>query len=213
MMKSQDGVPSLPVWLIGDSNPLRWEDQLQFPLDARHPARHSIWTPVFDAMQDRVYRLGSKRIDDSRFFIRNAVQSVNSKPVDNLKDWPECLLEMVRDLQQSAYHNRPRLILSFGAFSFEFCRRALGEDAKYNFKYWTTERMGQEFRQRTRNDQHNDKTLLLPLLHASIARRHFIKSHEAFCGYKDANYFTHVGAMLGDWFYRHGDSLKIWIAP
>ena len=53
MMAAEHNDPRFPIWLIGDSNPKNWENRLSYPLDARHPARHSIWTPVLDAMQDR----------------------------------------------------------------------------------------------------------------------------------------------------------------
>lgn len=44
------------IWLLGDSNPKNWDSILETPLDPRHPARHSIWTPVIDVIQDQAFR-------------------------------------------------------------------------------------------------------------------------------------------------------------
>lgn len=211
-MKDRDRVPSLPIWLIGDSNPPRSEKYLEVPLDARHPARHNIWTPILDIIQDRVYRAEGRRVDESYFFIRNAVECANTRPAGTLHLWPEHLLAALADFHEEVEFNHPKLILSFGSFAFEFCRRAKGEIPHRTVRHWTTERLGDEFKQRTANDHNKEQTLLLPLLHATIARRHYLKSHEAFCkGASRNNYFNYTGGILADWLLKRINSLDIWI--
>src|SRR5206468_1595661 len=56
MMRREVGEQSFPMWLIGDSNPDEWENDLETPFDPRHSARHNIWTAVIDVVQDRLFR-------------------------------------------------------------------------------------------------------------------------------------------------------------
>ncbi len=79
-MKRQIGNPGFRIWLLGDSNPRNWEHRLDTPLDPRHPARHNIWTPVLDVVQDGLYRDSARlHLDFSAVFIRNAVANASDK--------------------------------------------------------------------------------------------------------------------------------------
>jgi len=55
MMHRETGEKTFPSWLLGDSNPARWQSRLENPLDAKHPIRHNIWTSVLDVVQETVY--------------------------------------------------------------------------------------------------------------------------------------------------------------
>ena len=114
-----------PLWLIGDSNPTNWADKLASPLDPRHPARHNIVTPILDGMQDALYRSCARRIETRELYIRNAVVSAGCKPNDREVSWSQGVLEQVDELREVLTGNRPTLILTFGAFSYEFARRAM----------------------------------------------------------------------------------------
>ena len=81
MMQRDVGDSSCPIWLLAESNPTRWQADLEAPLDPRHPARHSIWTSVADVVQDRVYRECGLRVETGALYIRNAVE--NSAWVQN----------------------------------------------------------------------------------------------------------------------------------
>lgn len=208
-MRREAGDPSFPIWLLGDSNPAQWENVLDTPLDPRHPARHSIWTPVLERIQDDVYRLCGARLDTSSLYVRNAVADASTKPGGARAEWGPVTAEVValRDLLD---RYRPHLVLSFGAFSFEFTRRALGEELPRAFSYWGARRLGDEFRARSRGLEPG-RIHLLPLLHVSIARGRFVQSHEYFCGEAGANYFEYVGNAIGDSLVRHRRELPVWI--
>lgn len=75
-MDRETGDPHFPIWLLGDSNPRNWENHLKTPLDPRHPARHNIWTPILDEIQDRLFRRLRMRLDTSKMYIRNAIEDV-----------------------------------------------------------------------------------------------------------------------------------------
>jgi hypothetical protein len=114
------------------------------------------------------------------------------------------------ELQNLIQLNQPKMLFSFGAFSFEFARRTLAQEPQRSHSYWGAKRLGEEFK--TRIAQFEPSTTnLLPLLHVSIARGRFIQSHEYFCGQKGANYFEFVGGQIAQKLIEHRDKLDVWI--
>jgi len=209
-MQRQTGNPNFPIWLLGDSNPEHWQDILITPLDPRHPARHSIWTPVLDVMQDRVFRKIKGRIDTSAIFIRNAIEDPAFKPPSNRMDWlPAVELEVSR-FRELLFLHRPVLVMCFGAFAFEFARRAVEQEPKRPYVSWGARTMGGEFRRRAA-EFNATKTNLFPLLHTSISRGRFVESHDYFCDQPGGNYFDFAGQAIADQLLRHQKALSIWI--
>jgi hypothetical protein len=72
-MNRTDGLPNSAIWLLADSNPVAWQDDLAVPLDRRFPTRHTIWTPIEKVIQRHLFRECKSRLDD-KFYIRNAVE-------------------------------------------------------------------------------------------------------------------------------------------
>ena len=137
MMERETGERKFPLWLIGDSNPLQWQSYLQTPFDPRHPIRHNIWTPILDVIQDKVFRAERNRVDTSMIYIRNAVDNPAKKPNKTRKEWKQFETENeVKELQCLIQTNKPVLVLCFGAFAYEFTRRAVLEPDEHNFGYW-----------------------------------------------------------------------------
>lgn len=209
-MRKEAGDRNFEIWLLGDSNPEKWQDVLDTPLDPRHPARHSIWTPVLEVIQDRVFRECGDRVDTSLIYIRNAIEDPANKPHSSSIEWNTNVEKEMRELQKIVREYRPKILLCFGAFSFEFTRRALTPQApKRNWGHWGSEELGCEFRQRISQFDLNT-TNVLPLLHVSIARK-FITSHDYFCNQKGANYFEFVGNHIAQKLVEHHGELRIWI--
>ncbi len=209
-MERQVGDPEFPIWLLGDSNPPQWEASLQTPLDPRHPVRHNIWTPVLDVIQDRVYRQTRGRLDTSSIYIRNAVADLAIKPKGSSAEWPQAATAEVRALGTLLERHRPALLLCFGAFSFEFARRALRQLPARNYAHWGARSLGQEFRRRI--DAFGSGAVnALPLLHRTIAGGKFRESHDYFCDLPGANYFEHVGLAIADTLIKYKDQLPIWL--
>jgi hypothetical protein len=126
-MERETGKYEYPLWILGDSEPLRWKDKLDLPFDDRHPIVHNIWTSIIDKIQEKIYKSHQSRIDSSKIFVRNAVTDPVIKAHAIKVDW-----EQSPDLwkELSVYQNliikyKPKLIFSFGAFAFEFGRRSL----------------------------------------------------------------------------------------
>lgn len=210
MMNREVGDRDFPIWLIGDSNPAQWQDKLKTPLDPRHPILHNIWTSVVDVVQDSVYRNCRRRIDTSSLYIRNAVDDPSKKPQTSSIDWYPNTNEEIDILHELLARHQPALIVSFGAFAFEFARRAQRREPIHSFSYWGARRLGEEFRI---NARHFDVTEvnLLPLLHRSISGGKFIESHEYFCAETGANYFEYVGLSIAEILIQHKDRLSVWI--
>jgi hypothetical protein len=99
-MERESGSRNFPLWLIGDSNPKNWHEQLSFPLDSRHPARHNIWTPILDIMQDRVYREAGLRIETRELYVRNAIEDASLKPANTASVWSAAVEQEVHHLAQ-----------------------------------------------------------------------------------------------------------------
>lgn len=209
-MQRETGDRSFPIWLLGDSNPKQWQESLQTPLDPRHPIRHSIWTPVLDVIQDRVFREKRARVETKSLYIRNAVDNPDLKPSSASVEWSQAADDEVHRFQEILQMQDPRILLCFGAFAFEFARRALGQGPKRKYDHWGARELGEEFRQRIK---HFDPAIAnaLPLLHRSISGGKFIQSHDYFCGQAGANYFEVVGVSIADKLLEHQGTLRVWV--
>lgn len=211
VMQKESGSRHFPIWLLGDSEPENWRDLLNSPLDSRHSARHNIWTPVADVIQDEVFRRSRKRVDmsEATIFVRNAVADPADKPKSSTVMWGGKVLEEIADFRTLTEEFRPRLVLSFGRFAFEFARRVSAQPPR-RYQEWGAKSLGKEFRARLAHFD-IEKVNFIPLLHISISRGRFIESHDYFCGEPGANYFEVVGRNLANLLLTHQDHLPVWI--
>lgn len=218
-MLDHDGSPEFPIWLIGDSPPKNWHEDLDVPLDPRHPARHNIWTPVLDQIQQTVFRDGL-RLDVRQLYVRNAVDSTELIPPKRAEwNWA-ALAPSIQTLGNDLKQHRPQLVLSFGAFACEMVCRARRAGlavpcVERKIDTWTTKELGVAFRQGV--SQYDPAGINhLPLLHVSIARRHFLSAHAHFRSDSDKkkpNYFDYVGSELGELLLKHLKDKPIWLRP
>ena len=211
-MLRESGNKNSSIWLIGDSSPPQWGEYLDEPLDSRHPARHNIWTPVLERIQEQVFLGDRRRVDVSQLYVRNAVHNREDKPLDSDMEWDSKLSEETDDLGKLIETYAPTLVFTFGAFAFEFARRSLIKEPRRSSRYWTTKRLGAEFGQSVQNFNPREVNVF-PLLHVSIARRHFLKSHEYFTGESNGNYFDLVGREIGTLLLKYRDTLSVWVGP
>jgi hypothetical protein len=210
-MNRECGTIQFPIWLLGDSEPNNWKDKLDDPFDARHPIRHNIWTSIIDVIQDEVYRSLRKRIDTKYIYIRNAIGDSSIKPDRNHKEWNQYVEDELNIIKSLISSSKPIIVFTFGSFSYEFGRRAIGSIPYNKYGYWDTYKLGDEFRTRI-NKFNIENTNLLPLLHRSIAGGKFLKSHENFCRNTGSkNYFDYVGKEISEIIIKNKDNLKIWI--
>jgi hypothetical protein len=209
MSKSQGDIESA-IWLLGDSNPQNWQNKLQEPLDSRHPARHNIWSPVLLEIQDRVFASAKLHVDQNKFYVRNAIENPQRKPAAGDLLWSGYLQQAVKDLSTDMNKHHPQVVFSFGAFSFEFARRAVSSGKAAPYNAWNTRTLGEQFREAIKSFDPT-VTNIIPLLHVSISRGKFIESHDNFCNSAGGNYFLCAGKEIAAKFLQFRSQLKIWV--
>ena len=210
-MNREAGSKAYPIWLIADSSPPRSEEHLRQPLDPRHPARHNIWTPILEGIQAQMFQAARTRIDTTDLYVWNAVHDAADKPPYRQREWPSHLAAETRGLASLVTRHRPRLLLTFGAFACEFTRRSLDRGPPRAVSHWTSIALGNEFRRSAEDfDPTRVQPQLLPLLHVSIARGHFLKSHRNFTGRDQANYFDHAAQNIAGLLLAHRAAFEFW---
>ncbi len=208
-MERESGCRNFPIWLIGDSPPENWKDRLSTPLDPRHPARHNIWTPVIDGIQDCVFRAERLRVDTDRLYVRNAIQDREHKDTVRGRVWSP-LNRDIEELRGLLEQYQPPLVFTFGAFACEFTRRSLGCSEERAYSWWSTKRLGEEFRHSV-DEFCPDRINLVPLLHVSISRGRFLESHRYFTCDENGNYFDYVAEKVSALLLRYEDDLDVWV--
>ena len=191
MIKRESGERAYPIWLI---------------VNPKHPAvRHNIWTPVLAEIQDKVYREIHTRIDTSNLYVRNAV--CDSEVVPNtLNWWGAEVAQEIEMFREIVLENKPKIIITFGAFPFEFLRRVYEIKPEKGPKFWGTSNLGDEFGRAIENFDIN-KTNQIPLLRRVISSGKFIEDHNYF----GENYFQYVGTKIAEKIIENKDNLSIWI--
>jgi hypothetical protein len=210
MMQRETGDLNFPIWLIGDSNPAHWESDLITPFDPRHPIIHNIWTSVLDVIQDKVYREAHLRIDTSNIYIRNAVDDPLKKPKSSDIRWSGSVEKEINNLGNLIKKFHPIILVSFGAFSYEFMCRSVGVQEPHKYGSWGAKELGIAFTHQIENFTPN-KTNIISLLHRSISGGKYIESHNYFTGAKGVNYFNFVGKQLAENILKYKEQLPIWI--
>lgn len=210
-MDKEHGNKKYPIWLLGDSEPANWRNDLKYPFDPRHPAIHNIWTPIIDKVQEEVFKAKKRRIDTTDIYVRNAVDDPDRKPKRNKLDWSPYVQTKQNELERLIKRYKPKIIFTFGSFSFEMCRRALNEtpNRKYGY-FWTTQQLSNQFHDRIELYNHN-QTNIIPLLHISISQRHYLVSHRIYTDNPTGCYFDYSGKLISEIILRHFLAEDIWV--
>jgi hypothetical protein len=214
MMKKEAGNPRFPIWLLADSEPDRWRDRLDDPLDKRHPIRHNIWTSVLDVTQGKVFLALGERVDADQMYVRNAVQDPTTKPSNPFSStipWHDGAQGSLAEYRHLLAEFKPQVVITFGWFAFAFAVRATGESHNgLTASGSKTALLGNEFRKRVRAFDIT-RTNVLPLLHRSIAGGNFFAGHDEFCGKQGANCFQEAGSDIASILIRHHKQLACWV--
>jgi hypothetical protein len=193
--KQETGERDYPIWLL---------------VNPKHPAvRHNIWTPVLAEIQNRVFRELQLRIDASDIYIRNAVKDSQLVP-NTLNWWGVEATEEIEMFKEIAVEHKPKMIISFGAFPFEFLRRTYQIKPEKGPKFWSTSNLGNEF-QRAIDNFDITKTNRIPLLRRVVETAKFTVDPSCSGRQDGETYFHYVGTKIADKIIEHRDSLNIWI--
>ncbi|MDR3602344.1 MAG: hypothetical protein P4L49_17970 [Desulfosporosinus sp.] len=194
MGTKETGERAYPIWLL---------------FNPKHPAvRHYIWTPVLAEIQDKVYRELHTRVDTTNIYTRNAVSNSGIVP-NTLNWWGTEVANEIEEFRGIVLEHKPKILISFGAFPFEFVRRVYEIKPEKGPKAWGTSNLGDEFGRAMESFDIN-KTNRIPLLRRVIESGKFIEDDTD--DRKDVeNYFHFVGTKIAERLIEHKDSLDIWI--
>lgn len=194
-MKNESGERSYPIWLL---------------LNPKHPGvLRSIWTPILDEIQDKVYRKIETRIDTTNIFIRNTIDDSGKVP-NTLNWWAAEVAKEIELFRESILEYKPKILISFGAFPFEFVRRIFNIKPEKGPKYWSNSNLNSEFERAIENFDIN-QTNRIPILRQVSVSSKFEEDHRLSNLTDISNYFRNVGAKIADKIIENKDSLNIWI--
>lgn len=190
----ESGDKTYPIWLL---------------VNPKYPAvRHDVWTPILDEIQDKVYRKLHTRIETTNIFVKNAVNDIGIVP-NTLNWWAAEVAKEIEVFRESVLEFQPKILITFGAFPFEFARRVFEVKPQKGPKYWSTSNLKDEFEQSIENFDIN-KTNRIPLLRRVITNGKNVEN--SYPSSKDSeNYFHDVGLKIAEKIIENKDNLKIWI--
>ena len=191
----ESGELTCPIWLL---------------VDPKYPeVRHKIWTPVLSEIQEKVYLLLHKRIDTAKIYTRYTVKDKKLIP-NTLNWWSKEVVEEIGIFRELVIKYHPKVLISFGAFTFEFTRRVYDIKPEKGPIYWENAILGEEF---LRAIQEFDitKTNRIPLLRRLVSETKFIEGSNFNQNCDCQNYYKYVGAKIADKIIENKDSFNIWI--
>lgn len=189
------GKRTYPIWLL---------------FNPKYPEVHrDIWRPVLDVIQDRVYRKLQTRIDTSDIFIRSAVDDRGIVPkTSHLWGWK--VAEEIELYREIILEHKPKMLISFGAFPYEFARRVYEVKPEKGPKAWGTSNLKDEFKQSMKNFE-ICQTNLIPLLRRINVTDEIKETRNILSRNEMELYFQDVGAKLADKIIENKNNLDIWI--
>lgn len=194
-MKRELGDRTYPIWLL---------------INPKYPGvRHDIWRPVLDEIQDRVFREFQTRIDTSNIFMRSAVGDGGIVP-NTLNWWGNEVAKEIEYYRAIIHEHKPKMLISFGAFPFEFARRVYEVKPEKGPKAWSTALLKDEFEKSVENFDIN-KTNRIPLLRRVIATDKFVENRNFLSRTDRETYFQHVGTKIAEKIIENKEVLDIWI--
>jgi hypothetical protein len=190
--KIESGTLICPIWLF---------------INPKYPSvLRKIWTPVLFEIQEKVYRDLHKSIDISEIYTRYVVKDKKLVP-NTLNWWDNEVIKEMEYIRGLISEYRPKLLISFGSFPFEYLRRVCKITPKKGPKYWSNKNISDEFIMAIENFDIS-KTNLIPLLRNVNFNGKFIED----IGNNKENYFHIVGTKIAEKLIENKDSLNIWIS-
>lgn len=193
--KRELGERNYPIWLL---------------INPKYPGvRHDIWRPVLDEIQDKVFRELHTRIDTSNVYIRSAVSDGGIVP-NTLNWWGKEVAKEIEFYREIVSKHKPKMLISFGAFPFEFARRVYEVKPEKGPKAWSSAILKDEFEKAMENFDIN-QTNRIPLLRRVIPTDKFMENRSLLSRTDRETYFQHVGTKIAEKIIENKDYLDIWI--
>ena len=195
LVERESGERTYPIWLL---------------VNPKYPAVvYDIWRHVLDVIQDKVYREIYTRIDTTNIYVRSAVSDCGIVP-NTLNWWGHEVSSEIKLFREFILEYNPKMLISFGAFPFEFLRRVYEIKPEKGPKYWSATVLKDEFESAIKNFNIN-QTNRIPLLRRVIESEKFIESQNYFSRNDSEEYFYHVGTKIAENIIKNKEHLDIWI--
>lgn len=189
------GEKTYPIWLL---------------VNPKYPAVvYSIWSHVLEEIQDKVYREIHTRIDTTNIYIRSAVIDCGIVP-NTLNWWGNEVHSEIKLFKELILEYNPKLLISFGAFTFEFIRRVYEIKPEKGPKYWSGSALEEEFKRSIKQFDVNH-TNTIPLLRRVLESDKSIDTQDYFTPNDSEKYFHLVGTKIAERIIENKDNLDIWI--
>ena len=195
LLDRDSGDRAYPIWLL--INP-------KYPVVVT-----DIWKHVLDEIQDRVYRAIHARIDTSNIYIRSVVGDCGIVP-NTLNWWGNDVAAEIEMLRGLLLEHNPKLLISFGAFPYEFMRRVFDIIPQKGPKYWGTSILKDEFEKSVDNFDVN-QTNMIPLLRRVLVSDKLTEIQPKLSGNDREQYFHYIGTKIAEKIIQNKDSLNIWM--
>jgi len=194
-LKVEAGDRSFPIWLL--VNP-------KYPTD-----RRDIWAPILYEIQDKVYRKLRKRIDTNRIYIKNAVSDIGLVS-DSENCWATEAAKDIALLKESVLKHQPKILITFGAITYEFVKRIFDQRPENGPEYWGATDLGDEFERSIERFDIN-QTNRIPLPRRFMKRGKHTEERNHWSREDSENYFSELGSKIADRIIENEDTLNIWI--
>ena len=116
-------------------------------------------------------------------------------------------IELFREIAQEY---KPKMLISFGAFPFEFLRRAYEINPQKGPKAWGTSILRDEFNKSMDNFDINS-TNRIPILRRVVTSENQRGNLNFVSRTERETYFQHVGTKIAEKIIENKDTLDIWI--
>lgn len=188
----ESGKITSPIWLV---------------FNPKHPlVSNYIWLPVLTEMQDKIFKELNTRINTTHIYKRNVVSDNVDTPIT--ENWWDAQINVeIERFRVLALEYKPQIIISFGAFPYEFLRRAYRIGPKKGPKSWTNSKLEGEFRKSIQSFDAN-KTNLIPLLRRMPLSRKYKEEHNKDYFEKNIHY---VSKKIAEKIIENKNHLNIWI--
>ncbi|EGW37537.1 hypothetical protein [Desulfosporosinus sp. OT] len=190
----ESGDKSYPIWLLVNPN---------------HFAMFQvIWAPILDEIQDKVYRKLRTRIETENIFIKSTVSDIGIAHKTSNCQAAEVTKE-IELLQEIVLEHQPKILITFGAITYELVRRAFEIKSQEGPMYWNSTNLEHEFERSIANfDINQTNRIPIPFLRQIMKSGRVIEDRN-YSSWEDSEiYFRYVGTKIADRIIENKDSFK-----
>jgi hypothetical protein len=124
--------------------------------------------------------------------------------------WGRKVADEIELFREIAQEYKPKMLISFGAFPFEFLRRAYEINPQKGPKAWGTSILRDEFNKSMDNFDINS-TNRIPILRRVVTSENQRGNLNFVSRTERETYFQHVGTKIAEKIIENKDTLDIWI--